>query len=122
MKALKRLIPYFRPYRAGLAFGLFLVIASSGLTSVVPWLLRDALDAMERGAPMTRIWTLVGYMLALALIGGIARYGMREMLNGISRRIEYDLRNDLFAHLELLDAGYFARTRTGEIMARLTSL
>ncbi|HVD06660.1 MAG TPA: ABC transporter ATP-binding protein, partial [Gemmatimonadaceae bacterium] len=114
-------IPYFRPYRAGLAFGLFLVIASSGLTSVVPWLLRAALDAMERGAPMTRIWTLVGYMLALALIGGIARYGMREMLNGISRRIEYDLRNDLFAHLELLDAGYFARTRTGEIMARLTN-
>ena len=121
MKALKRLIPYFRPYRAGLAFGLFLVIASSGLTSVVPWLLRAALDAMERGAPMTRIWTLVGYMLALALIGGVARYGMREMLNGISRRIEYDLRNDLFAHLELLDAGYFARTRTGEIMARLTN-
>ena len=121
MKALKRLIPYFRPYRAALAFGLFLVVASSGLTSVVPWLLRAALDAMERGAPMTRIWTLVGYMLALALIGGIARYGMREMLNGISRRIEYDLRNDLFAHLELLDAGYFARTRTGEIMARLTN-
>ena len=121
MKALKRLIPYFRPYRAGLAFGLFLVIASSGLTSVVPWLLRAALDAMERGAPMTRIWTLVGYMLALALVGGIARYGMREMLNGISRRIEYDLRNDLFAHLELLDAGYFARTRTGEIIARLTN-
>jgi len=121
MKALKRLIPYFRPYRAGLAFGLFLVIASSGLTSVVPWLLRAALDAMEQGAPMTRIWTLAGYMLALALVGGIARYGMREMLNGISRRIEYDLRNDLFAHLELLDAGYFARTRTGEIMARLTN-
>jgi ATP-binding cassette subfamily B protein len=60
-------------------------------------------------------------MLALALVGGIARYGMREMLNGISRRIEYDLRNDLFAHLESLDAGYFARTRTGEIMARLTN-
>ena len=121
MKALKRLIPYFRPYRAALAFGLFLVIASSGLTSVVPWLLRAALDAMEKGAPMTRVWTLVGYMLALALVGGIARYGMREMLNGISRRIEYDLRNDLFAHLESLDAGYFARTRTGEIMARLTN-
>ena len=121
MKALKRLLPYFRPYRAGLAFGLFLVIASSGLTSVVPWLLRSALDAMEQGAPMTRIWTLVGYMLALALVGGIARYGMREMLNGISRRIEYDLRNDLFAHLESLDSGYFARTRTGEIMARLTN-
>jgi ATP-binding cassette subfamily B multidrug efflux pump len=121
VKALKRLIPYFRPYRAALAFGLFLVVASSGLTSVVPWLLREALDAMEQGAPMARIWTLAAYMLALALVGGAARYGMREMLNGISRRIEYDLRNDLFVHLESLDAGYFARTRTGEIMARLTN-
>jgi ATP-binding cassette subfamily B protein len=121
MKALKRLIPYFRPYRAPLAFGLFLVVASSGLTSVVPWLLRSALDAMERGAPLTRVWTLAAYMLALALVGGIARYGMRELMNGVSRRIEYDLRNDLFAHLESLDAGYFARTRTGEIMARLTN-
>ena len=121
MKALKRLIPYFGPYRAPLAFGLFLVVASSGLTSVVPWLLRSALDAMERGAPLTRVWTLAAYMLALALVGGIARYGMRELMNGVSRRIEYDLRNDLFAHLESLDAGYFARTRTGEIMARLTN-
>ena len=121
MKALKRLIPYFRPYRAPLAFGLFLVVASSGLTSVVPWLLRSALDAMERGAPLARVWTLAAYMLALALVGGIARYGMRELMNGVSRRIEYDLRNDLFVHLESLDAGYFARTRTGEIMARLTN-
>jgi ATP-binding cassette subfamily B protein len=101
--------------------GLLLVVASSGLTSVVPWLLRAALDAMEKGAPIGRVWTLAGYMLALAVVGGIARYGMRELLNGISRRIEYDLRNDLFTHLESLDAGYFARTRTGEIMARLTN-
>ena len=121
MKALRRLFPYFRPYRAPLAFGLFLVIASSGLTSVVPWLLRAALDAMERGAPLSRVWTLAAYMLSLALVGGVARYGMRELMNGISRRIEYDLRNDLFEHLESLDAGYFARTRTGEIMARLTN-
>ena len=121
MKALKRLLPYFRPYRAPLAFGLFLVVASSGLTSVVPWLLRAALDAMENGAPMSRVWTLAGYMLTLALVGGAARYGMREMMNGISRRIEFDIRNDLFAHLESLAADYFARMRTGEIMARLTN-
>jgi len=46
---------------------------------------------------------------------------MRELINGLSRRIEYDLRNDLFAHLLTLDAGYFGRTRTGDIMARLTN-
>jgi ATP-binding cassette, subfamily B, multidrug efflux pump len=60
-------------------------------------------------------------MVALALVAGTLRYGMRELINGLSRRIEYDLRNDLFAHLLTLDAAYFGRTRTGDIMARLTN-
>lgn len=121
MKPLQRLIPYFRPYRGAVALGLFLVVLSSGLTSGVPWLLRAALDAMTDGAPLRRVLAIAGWMLVLALTGGAARYGMRELLNGISRRIEYDLRNDLYAHLQRLDAGYYARTRTGEIMARLTN-
>jgi ATP-binding cassette subfamily B protein len=49
------------------------------------------------------------------------RYWMRELLNGLSRYIEYDLRQDLFAHIATLDPGYFARTRTGDLMARLTN-
>ena len=95
MKVLKRLIPYFRPYRGSLSFGLFLVVLSSALTSVVPRLLGDAIEAMRAGAPIGRVWTLGWWMIGLALTGGAARYGMREMLNGISRRVEYDLRNDL---------------------------
>jgi ATP-binding cassette subfamily B protein len=56
-----------------------------------------------------------------AIVGGGFRYGMRELMNGVSRWIEYDLRNDLFIHLETLDPAYFAQTRTGDIMARLTN-
>ena len=121
MKVLRRLIPYFRPYRAPLAFGLFLVVLSSALTSVVPRLLGDAIESMRQGAPIGRVWTLAWWMIGLAVAGGAARYGMRELMNGISRRVEYDLRNDLFVHLERLDAGFYARMRTGEIMARLTN-
>src|SRR5205814_570102 len=44
-----------------------------------------------------------------------------ELMNGVSRWMEYDLRNDLFTHLETLDPAYFAQTRTGDIMARLTN-
>jgi len=65
--------------------------------------------------------TLAAYIVAVAIFAGFLRYGMREILNGISRRIEYDLRNDLFVHLEKLDATYFGHTRTGDIMARLTN-
>ena len=60
-------------------------------------------------------------MVAASIIGGIGRFWMRQILNSISRWMEYDLRNDLFRNLERLDATYYARTRTGDLMARLTN-
>jgi len=121
MRALRRLLPYYAPYRRQVVLGLAFVVISSAFASVTPWLLRAALDGIRAGAEWRRIWTLAGAMVGLALVAGVLRYGMRELINGLSRRIEYDLRNDLFAHLLRLDAGYFGRTRTGDIMARLTN-
>jgi ATP-binding cassette subfamily B multidrug efflux pump len=121
MRSLWRLLPYYRPYRTRFASGLVLVVLSSGLAGVIPWLLRAAIDGMRAGMPAQRIWLIAGAMVATALLGGAARYGMREMLNGVSRWIEYDLRNALFRHLESLDATFFASMRTGDIMARLTN-
>ena len=121
MKALARLVPYYRPYRLHVVVGILLVVASAAFASVVPWLLRTGLDAMRSGSPTAAIWRIGALMVGAALLGGILRYGMRELMNGISRRIEYDLRNDLFLTLETLDAAWFAQTRTGEIMARLTN-
>ncbi len=121
MRALRRLLPYYTPYRWQVILGLAFVVISSAFASVTPWLLRAALDGMRAGTESRRIWTLAGAMVGLAFVAGVLRYGMRELINGLSRRIEYDLRNDLFAHLLRLDAGYFGRTRTGDIMARLTN-
>src|SRR5215204_588154 len=121
MRALRRLLPYYRPYRVQVILGLAFVVISSAFASVTPWLLRAALDGIRADAPARRIWTLAGAMVGLALVAGVLRFGMRELINGLSRRIEYDLRNDLFAHLMRLDASYFARTRTGDVMARLTN-
>lgn len=121
MNALRRLFPYFRPYRGRLALGLLLVVAGSAFSNVVPWLLEQAIDGLRAGVPVTRIWTLGALMVGLSVLGGALRYGMREIMNGLSRWVEYDLRNALFRHLELLDAAYYGRTRTGELMARLTN-
>src|SRR5687768_4638968 len=121
MRALRRLLPYFRPYKAQLSAGLALVVLSGGFSSVVPWVLRQAIDGLIARVPLSRIWILAGAMVGLAVVGGALRYGMRELLNGVSRRIECDLRNSLFVHLGTLDASYFARMRTGDIMARLTN-
>ena len=121
MKALSRLLPYYRPYRSRFATGLLLVVVSSGLAGVIPWLLREAIDGMRAGTPPQRIQLIAGGIVLIALLAGAGRYGMRELLNGVSRWIEYDLRNALFRHLEELDASFSASMRTGDIMARLTN-
>jgi ATP-binding cassette subfamily B protein len=119
--SLRRLVPFYRPYPRLLAGGLALVVVSSALGSVVPWLLRAGIDDMRAGAPASRIWTIAGGIVAIALLGGALRYWMRELLNGLSRYIEYDLRQALFVHLTRLDGAYFGRMRTGDLMARLTN-
>jgi ATP-binding cassette subfamily B multidrug efflux pump len=121
MKNLRIAAPYYKPYWIPFTIGLLIVVASSAITSVIPWLLRQAVDAIGAGAPLGTIWKLSGLIVLAAIVGGAFRYGMRELINGVSRWIEYDLRNDLFIHLETLDSAYFAHTRTGDIMARLTN-
>lgn len=121
MKHLRIAAPYYKPYWISFSFGLLIVLASSATTSVIPWVLRRAIDAIGAGAPLSAIWKLAGLIVLAAIIGGAFRYGMREILNGVSRWMEYDIRNDLFIHLETLDPAYFAQTRTGDIMARLTN-
>lgn len=121
MSSLRRLIPYYRPYRRDVAIGLVLVIASAAFSSLVPWFLRRALDGIRAGAPVRAVWILAAAMIGVSLIGGVGRFWMRSLLNGVSRWIEYDLRRDLFARLEIADPTYYASMRTGDIMARLTN-
>ena len=121
MRSLARLLPYLRAYRWPLAAGLACVVVASASASAVPWLLRSGLDGFRTGAPTSHAWTIAATMLGVAVGTGALRYLMREWLNGISRWVEYDLRNDLFARLVTLDPGWYARTRTGDIMARLTN-
>lgn len=121
MKSLRTLIPYFRPYRQGMIAGLMLVVVSNVFTLLGPYLLKAAIDALE--TELSR-WFLVRYALLIvlvAVVSGVSRYYMRELLNGISRRIEADLRNNLFAHLLRLPAQFYDSWRTGDLMSRTTN-
>ncbi|HUR91407.1 MAG TPA: ABC transporter ATP-binding protein [Gemmatimonadaceae bacterium] len=120
-KHLRRLIPYYHPYLKEVLWGLVLVVLSSAVWSVIPWLLRQALDSMGAREGALIAWRYGAAIALVSIVGGALRYGMRELLNGASRRIEFDLRNDLFARLTQLDTAYFAGMRTGDIMARLTN-
>ena len=104
-----------------MAWGVTCVVFSSAFYSLQPLFLRSAIDALYSGAPAARVWRVAGLMISVALVTAYFRWQMREQLNGISRRIETDLRDRLFAHLMTLDAGWYAKTRTGDVMARLTN-
>ncbi len=122
MKELRTLGPYLRPYWRGIALGLLLVVVSDAFGILTPWLVGRAVDALERPDVTLRMILLFGAaVVGAALLSGAARYGMRELLNGISRRVETDLRQRFFEHLLRLDRAFYGRTRTGDLMSRATS-
>ncbi len=127
MRELRTVLPYFRPYRVPLFWGMLLVILANGFSLLQPWLLKLPIDALidRAGADADAIRdTVVFYALLIvgtAVLGSAARYGMREILNGLSRRIEVDLRDDFLRHLLRLDAGFYARNRTGDLMSLATN-
>ncbi len=122
MNELRTILPYFRPYRTGAVAGLALVVVTNLFTVAGPYLIKLSIDGLgDPDVTMGRISTYAFLLVVAAFLGGAAKYGMRELLNGLSRRIECDLRNDYFAHLLRLDAGFYGRTRTGDLMARATN-
>ena len=86
-----------------------------------PQVLRHAVDDLYRGVTAEKLGRYALLLLGIAVIAGVFKYGMRQAVIGISRHVEYDLRNDLFAHLERLPIAYFQRGRTGDLMSRTTN-
>ena len=121
MRSLLRLLPWTRPYRWRFTVGLASVAVSTALFSLIPTLLRRAIDRLGQPEPWVPVLEIAGLMHMVTLTMAVFRFTMREILNGVSRVIENDLRDALFARLTTLDGAWFGRTRTGEIMARLTN-
>ena len=122
MNELRTVLPYFRPYIKGVVAGLALVIVTNLFTVAGPYLIKLSVDGLGNpDVTMGRISTYALLIVAAAVLGGAAKYGMRELLNGLSRRIECDLRNDFFSHLLRLDASFYGSVRTGDLMARATN-
>ncbi len=116
------LFSYMRRYRWGYVWGGLSCIATNMAAVLSPQVLKRAIDGMEQ-ATITRQGILIfaGLLVAISLVKGIFLYAQRWILIGISREIEFDLRNDLFRVLERQDSGFYQRYRTGDIMARLTN-
>jgi ATP-binding cassette subfamily B multidrug efflux pump len=118
---LRPLYKYMRRYRWGYLWGTLACIATNAVWVFFPQVLRQAIDAMGKGVTRKGIVLFAGELVAIAAVKGVFLYAQRWILIGISREIEFDLRNDLFRHLERQDSGFYQRYRTGDIMARMTN-
>jgi ATP-binding cassette subfamily B protein len=121
MKQLRALLPYLRPYRRIYAVGLLLVVISNFFTTLGPRFLEHGIDALRGGHDFRPVQQAVAALLIVAMLGGLARYGMRELLNSGSRRVETDLRDHLYQHLQRMAAEFYDRYPTGDVMARATN-
>ncbi len=120
-KNLRPLVPYLKRYRSGLFWGGLCVLFNNGVWILFPQVLRRAVNDLNSGVTHEKLRTYALFVIGLALAKGIFQFLTRWVLIGISRDIEFDLRNDLFAHLERLSYSYYQRHRTGDIMARATN-
>jgi ATP-binding cassette subfamily B multidrug efflux pump len=120
-KSLQTVRVYLWRYRRGLALGLGALVLKDVAGAVQPLVIRSAIDTLSRAMGMLRLLRFAGLLVALAAFKGLFQYWMRVIIIGISRDIEYDLRNDLFRHLVDLSPDYYGRVRTGDIMARATN-
>jgi len=121
-KSLRPLYPYIKKYRRGFIVGALCVLLLNGIAIQSPQVIRVAIDYLEQGGRSTgKLGFYALLMVGIALSKGIFQFLTRWIVIGISRDIEFDLRNDLFRHLERLSFPYYQRTRTGDIMARATN-
>jgi len=113
--------PYLWRYRRGLALGMGSLLVKDVMQAALPLIIRSGVDSLTGGFRLALLFEFAGLLVALSMVKGIFQYWMRVILIGISRDIEFDLRNDLFSHLVTLSPDFYARYRTGDIMARATN-
>ncbi len=120
-KSLGPLLPYFKKYQLSYFLGAACVLLQNGAAVLFPLVIQHAIDGLNGGVVRHKLVIYASQLLGLIALKGIFSYLTRSVVIGVSREIEFDLRNDLFRHLEGLSHSYYQRTRTGDIMARATN-
>lgn len=121
LQRLKRLQPYLAVYKLRYFAGFLTLLITQIVGVTAPLIVKAAIDAVAHGTTAGRLLTLAGVLLGIALTKAVFQFWMRWILIGISRDVEYDLRNDLFAHLMRLAPRYYTEHRTGDLMSKLTN-
>ena len=120
-KRLAPLAPYLKRYWQSLAWGGVSTICYNVVKVLIPLVIGHAIDDMHSGITEAKVMHHALRLVGLAVFSAIFLYTTRQVVIGVSRKIEFDLRNDMFANLERQSASFYQTHRTGDIMARTTN-
>ena len=119
--SLRRLWPYVVRYRVTMGFGFLSLILTNLVMLIAPKILQMAIDSLRVASDGSQLLSFGTLFFIVMVVQGVFRYLVRQTLGVVSRRIEYDLRNDLYAHLQSLPLTFFQQMRTGDILSRLSN-
>lgn len=113
--------PYLKRRKKALVLGLSCLIGKVIFATINPLVIRDGFDALLAGFALEKLWKFAILLGTFGLLRGIMQFYMRLILVGMSRDVEFDMRNDIFAHMVELSGDFYQRMRTGDLMARATN-
>lgn len=121
MDDLKKFTRYFRPYKKELITGIICIVASVVVGLFIPLLVGRAVDGLRADVTWAKLTRYALLILGVSLVSGTFLFLQRRILIGMSRHVEFDLRQDFYRHLQQLPLSFFQANRTGDLMARATN-
>ncbi len=120
-RLMRRLMTYIRPYRTSAVLALLLIICASGLSVLPPYLTKVAIDRFIRNGDLPGLNLVAGlYVATLGAVFGLS-FGQTWVMNVMGQKIMFDLRREIFGHLQKLDVAFFDRNPVGRLMTRVTT-
>jgi ATP-binding cassette subfamily B protein len=121
MKHLRSLNKYFLRYRTTLILGILFILLSNAATVYVPIIIKDAINDLQKTVTYDALIGYAALVVIAAIVAGVFRFFIRETIIVVSRKIEYDLRQDFWEHIQRLSQSFFQSRSTGDIMAHATN-
>jgi subfamily B ATP-binding cassette protein MsbA len=119
VNALKRLLPYVRPYWSWLVAGGLLAIVVSGADGLIAWLVRPAMDEIFIRRDLTMLKVLPLVILGVYVAKGLGRYGQSYLMACVGERVIAELRQDLYAHIQAMPIAFFQTRHSADLMSRV---
>ena len=120
MESIKWIGGYLKKYKVKYIFALMLVLLTSLINMINPFVYGQLLDKVFIGKEINLLFPLVSIVLCVVLIKAVMNYSFQIILERISQKVLYEIREDLYKKLLNLDSGFYNKTKTGDIMARMT--